>query len=107
MLLSFLFPVFQVALFASAAIYLYSLSPLLALVVPLTFLPRIASHIVRGSRYYRLERKTVPILREFQYLERCLTDREYFKETRILGAGSRLAGRYRRTAFPFQRGTVA
>ena len=97
MLLSFLFPVFQVALFASAAIYLYSLSPLLALVVPLTFLPRIASHFVRGSRYYRLERKTVPILREFQYLERCLTDREYFKETRILGAASRLAERYRRT----------
>ena len=97
MLLSFLFPVFQVTFFATAAIYLYSLSPLLALVVPLTFLPRIASHIVRGSRYYRLERKTVPMLREFQYLERCLTDREYFKETRILGAGSRLAERYRRT----------
>ena len=97
MLLSFLFPVFQVAFFATATIYLYSLSPLLALVVPLTFVPRIASHLVRGSRYYRLERKTVPMLREFQYLERCLTDREYFKETRVLGAGSRLAERYRRT----------
>ena len=97
MLLYFLFPVFQVTFFAAAAIYLYSLSPLLALVVPLTFLPRIASHLVRGSRYYRLERKTVPVVREFQYLERCLTDREYFKETRILGAGSRLAERYRRT----------
>ena len=101
MLLSFLFPVFQVALFASAAIYLYSLSPLLALVVPLTFLPRIASHIVRGSRYYRLERKTVPMLREFQYLERCLTDREYFKETRILGAGFRLVQRHRSTVSRF------
>ena len=101
MLLSFLFPVFQVALFASAAIYLYSLSPLLALVVPLTFLPRIASHIVRGSRYYRLERKTVPMLREFQYLERCLMDREYFKETRILGAGFRLVQRHRSTASRF------
>ncbi len=97
LLLSFLFPVFQVAFFAAAAIYLYSLSPLLALVIPLTFVPRIASHLVRGSRYYRLERKTVPMLREFQYLERCLTDREYFKETRVLGAGSRLAERYRRT----------
>ena len=101
MLLSFLFPVFQVALFASAAIYLYSLSPLLALVVPLTFLPRIASHFVRGSRYYQLERKTVPMLREFQYLERCLTDREYFKETRILGAGFRLVQRHRSTVSRF------
>ena len=97
MLLSFLFPVFQVAFFLAATIYLYSLSPLLALVVPLTFVPRIASHLVRGSRYYRLERKTVPMLREFQYLERCLTDREYFKETRVLGAGSRLVERYRKT----------
>ena len=97
MLLAFLFAVFQVAFLAAAAIYLYSLSPLLALVVPLTFLPRLASHLVRGSRYYQLERKTVPLLREFQHLEDCLTDREYFKETRILGAGSRLARRYRRT----------
>ena len=101
MLLSFLFPVFQVTFFATAAIYLYSLSPLLALVVPLTFLPRIASHFVRGSRYYRLERKTVPMLREFQYLERCLTDREYFKETRILGAGFRLVQRHRSTVSRF------
>ena len=96
-LMAFLFPVFQLTFFAAAAIYLFSLSPVLALVVPLTFLPRIVSHLVRGSRYYRLERKTVPMLREFQYLERCLTDREYFKETRILGAGSRLARRYRNT----------
>ena len=101
MLLSFLFPLFYVTFFATAAIYLYSLSPLLALVVPLTFVPRIASHLIRGSRFYQVERKTVPMLREFQYLERCLTDREYFKETRILGAGSRLAVRYRRTLFRF------
>ena len=100
-LMAFLFPVFQVTFFAAAAIYLFSLSPLLALVVPLTFLPRLASHLVRGSRYYQLERKTVPMLREFQYLERCLTDREYFKETRILGAGSRLAQRYRRSLSRF------
>ena len=101
MLLSFLFPLFYVTFFATAAIYLYSLSPLLALVVPLAFVPRIASHLIRGSRFYQVERKTVPMLREFQYLERCLTDREYFKETRILGAGSRLAVRYRRTLFRF------
>ena len=101
MLMAFLFPVFQMTFFATAAIYLHSLSPLLSLVVPLTFLPRIASHLVRGSRYYQLERKTVPMLREFQYLERCMTDREYFKETRILGAGSRLAQRYRSTLSRF------
>ena len=95
MLLAFLFPVFQLTLFVMAAGYLFSLSPLLALVIPLMFAPRIASHLIHGSRYYRLERKTVPLLREFQYLELCLVDREYFKETRILGAGAYLLKRYR------------
>ena len=95
MLLFFLFPVNQLIFFVMAAGYLFSLSPLLALVIPLMFAPRIASHLIHGSRYYRLERKTVPLLREFQYLERCLVDREYFKETRVLGAGAHLLQRYR------------
>ena len=95
MMLFFMFPVYQLAFFVMAAAYLYFLSPLLALVIPLVFVPRIVSHFVRGSRYYQLERKTVPLLREFQYLERCLVDREYFKETRVLGAGARLLQRYR------------
>ena len=94
-LMYFLFPMFQLTFFVMAAGYLFSLSPLLALVIPLMFAPRIASHLIHGSRYYRLERKTVPLLREFQYLERCLVDREYFKETRVLGAGAYLLKRYR------------
>ena len=96
-LLYFLFPVFQLIFFAMAGIYLFTLSPLLALVIPLVFAPRIVSHLVRGSRYYQLERKTVPMLREFQYLEQCVVDREYYKETRILGVGSHLLQRYRDT----------
>ena len=95
MLLFFLFPLNQLIFFVMAAGYLFSLSPLLALVIPLMFVPRIASHLIHGSRYYRLERETVPLLREFQYLERCLVDREYFKETRVLGAGAHLLKRYR------------
>jgi len=97
MLLSFLFPVFQLVFFTLAGLYLYTLSPPLALVIPLIFAPRIVSHLVRGSRYYQLERKTVPMRREFQYLEQCVVDREYFKETRILGVGSHLLQRYRDT----------
>ena len=97
MLLSFLFPMFQLVFFALAGIYLYTLSPLLTLVIPFIFAPRIAIHLVRGSRYYRLERKTVPTLREYQYLEQCVVDREYFKETRVLGAGAHFLQRYRDT----------
>ena len=101
MLLFFLFPVYQLTFFVMAAGYLFSLSPLLELVTPLMFAPRIASHLIHGSRYYQLERKTVPLLREFQYLERCLVDREYFKETRVLGAGTHLLTRYRNASGRF------
>ncbi len=95
MLVAFLDPMAMLTLSAAAGVYLHSLAPPLALIVPFVFAPRIASHLIRGSRYYRLERRTVPLQREFEYLERCLTDREYFKETRVLGAGSRLLQRYR------------
>ena len=95
MLVAFLDPIAMLALLAAAGVYLHALAPPLALVVPFVFVPRIASHLIRGSRYYQFERRTVPLQREFEYLERCLNDREYFKETRILGAGSRLLRRYR------------
>ena len=101
MLLFFLFPVYQVTFFVVAAAYLFSLSPLLALVIPLMFAPRLASYFIQGSRFYRFERRTVPVRREFQYLERCLLDREYFKETRVLGAGAELLRRYRATIARF------
>ena len=94
MLMAFLSPVSMLMLLVAAGMYLHSLAPPLALVVPFIFVPRIAGHVIRGSRYYRLERRTLPMRREFQYLERCLTDREYFKETRVLGAGARLLRRY-------------
>ena len=73
MLMAFLSPVSMLMLLVAAGIYLHSLAPPLALVVPFIFVPRIASHVVRGTRYYRLERRTLPMRREFQYLERCLT----------------------------------
>ena len=89
-----LYPIMGFISAAMVAAYVYTLSPLLAVVVPLIFLPRIASYLIQGSRYYRLDRKTVPTLREFRYLERCLTDREYFKETRTLGIAAHLLQRY-------------
>lgn len=95
MLTSFLFPLLSMLFVVMTAFYLYTLSPLLALLIPLVFMPRAAAHVVRGSRYYKLERATVPALREYQYLESCLVDREYFKETRILGAGAAFPQRYR------------
>ena len=94
MFLYFMFPLFQLIFFAMAGVYLFSLSPVLALVIPFMFVPRVIGHLIRGGRYYQLQRESVPILREFQYLEHCMVDREYFKETRVLGAGAHLLRRY-------------
>ena len=90
-----LYPIMESIGFVVIAAYVYSIAPPLAVIVPLVFLPRVASYLIQGSRYYQLDRKTVPTLREFRYLERCLVDREYFKETRTLGIASHLLRRYR------------
>ena len=95
MLVYFMYPVIGFLSSAVVAGYVYTISPLLAVIVPLIFLPRIASYVIQGSRYYRLETKTIPTLREFRYLERCMVDREYFKETRTLGILEHLLQRYR------------
>lgn len=95
MLVYFLYPVMNIISSALLAGYVYTISPLLAVIVPLIFLPRVASYVIQGSRYYRLETKTIPTLREFRYLERCMVDREYFKETRTLGILEHLLQRYR------------
>ena len=95
MLVYFLYPVIGFLSSAVVAGYVYTISPLLAVIVPLIFLPRVASYVIQGSRYYRLETKTIPTLREFRYLERCMVDREYFKETRTLGILEHLLQRYR------------
>jgi len=67
-------------------------APVIALAA--LFAMQIVESVVRSLADARIEAGTVPMRREFQYLERCLTDREYFKETRVLGAGARLLRRY-------------
>ncbi|NQX44395.1 ABC transporter ATP-binding protein [Paenibacillus tritici] len=66
--------------------YLFSLKPILALSVVIVFVPVILSQLVLVSSFKHLEAASAPIRREYEYYERCLTDKEYFKETRLLGA---------------------
>lgn len=66
--------------------YLYTLKPILALSVLLIYVPVAITQLVRSTVYAKLEDESAPLRREFDYYERCLCDREYFKETRQLGA---------------------
>lgn len=66
--------------------YLFTLKPILALSVVVVFVPCVISQVVRVSMFKNLEDMSSPIRREYEYYERCLTDKEYLKETRLLGA---------------------
>lgn len=71
--------------FLIMGIYLYNLKPILVLSIAIIFIPITLSHIVKVKLFSNLEDKVAPLRREHQYYEKCIMDREYFKETRILG----------------------
>ncbi len=66
--------------------YLLSLNRLLALAILLIFIPAGVSQIIRIKVYNKAEDKSAPIRREYDYYEECMVSRDYFKETRLLGA---------------------
>lgn len=68
--------------------YLFTLKPVLAVSIVIVFVPCVISQFVRMSNFKKLEEVSSPLRREFEYYERCLTDKEYLKETRLLGANA-------------------
>ncbi|SHM36128.1 ATP-binding cassette, subfamily B [Anaerosporobacter mobilis DSM 15930] len=72
--------------FVIVGIYLYNIKPSLIIIILVIFLPSLIAQIVKGKLFYNLEDTIAPIRREYNYYEQCITSREYFKETRILGA---------------------
>ncbi len=72
--------------FGVMAIYLYSINPILAVSLLLVFTPTLLTQILRAKIFAKAEDAAAPVRREFNYYENCMTGREYFKETRMLGA---------------------
>lgn len=66
--------------------YLFHLNKLLALAILLIFIPTGISQFIRIRVYSKAEDKSAPIRRQYDYYEECLVSREYYKETRLLGA---------------------
>lgn len=77
---------FYLPYFLFMGIYLFKLKPMLAFSIMLIFIPVALTQLVRGSVFSKLEDESAPIRREYEYYEKCICDREYFKETRTLGA---------------------
>lgn len=88
-------PTFYLPYFLFMGVYLFRLKPLLAVSLLLVFVPVALSQLVRASATAKLEEKAAPLRREYEYYEKCLCEREYLKETRLLGAVGFFRGLYR------------
>lgn len=86
---------FYVPYFAFMASYLFSLKPILAISIVIVFIPTALTQLIRSKVFAKLEDKSAPIRREYEYYESCIVGREYFKETRLLGGFSYFKKLYR------------
>lgn len=65
--------------------YLYSIEPMLFIMLLCSFLPYILGAVVRYRVHQTMENHAAPYRRRGEYYGQCITDREYAKETRMLG----------------------
>lgn len=77
---------FYLPYFMFMGIYLYYLKPQFVLSIVLVFIPVFAGQLMRTSIISKFEDKAAPIRREYEFYEKAIVDKEYYKETRILGA---------------------
>ena len=72
--------------FIIMSVYLFKVKPILIISLVFVFVPVLLTQILRAKIFEKAEDKSAPVRREFDYYENCMIGKEYFKETRILGA---------------------
>ena len=72
--------------------YLYRTSPVLAFSLPVIFLPVVLNQAIRSRIFAETWNQSASERRKRDYFRRCIADREYMKETRILGETEFFAG---------------
>lgn len=77
---------FYLPYFVFMGIYLQSLSPFLIVLLVLIFIPVICGHLIRFKLFSKVENKIASERRAMDYYDKVIGDREYLKETRMLGA---------------------
>lgn len=77
---------FYLPYFIFMGTYLYTLEPVLLLTIPLVFVPVLLTQFLRTKVFATLEDESAPIRREAEHYEKAICDRDFFKETRLLGA---------------------
>ncbi|MCI8351499.1 MAG: ABC transporter ATP-binding protein [Oscillospiraceae bacterium] len=66
--------------------YLFTLKPILAASIVLVFVPVALSQMVKTKVFAKVEDEAAPLRRETDHYALCIGGREFFKETRLLGA---------------------
>ena len=77
---------FYIPYFILMAYFLYSISPLLVIAIVVSFIPALASQLVRTKIMAKFEDIAAPIRREYESHEGIICSINFMKETRILGA---------------------
>jgi len=77
---------FYLPYFVVMGVYMYSLKPIFLLGIVLVFIPTALAQTMRTKFFSQLEEDSAPVRREYEYYEKCMADREFFRETRALGA---------------------
>lgn len=65
--------------------YMFSIEPGLLIMLVFSFVPYIIGAAVRYHIHKNLENRAAPYRRKSDFYGKCITDREYVKETRLLG----------------------
>lgn len=76
------------------AIYLYKMDPILSLCIVSIFIPNFLSTALRPAKLFNLEDNSAPIRRASEHYRQCITEPEYYKETRTLGVYSYFKRRF-------------
>jgi ATP-binding cassette subfamily B protein len=77
---------YYIPYFTFMSFYLFTLKPILSVAIFIVFIPTFLAQLIRTKIFSKLEDESVPIRRKNSYFESCIVGREYFKETRKLGA---------------------
>ena len=80
------FITYYAVFFIAVGAYLFWLSPLLPIVIIISFLPALLGQIAQIKVFAEVEQQNAPERRRYNYYQRAIADREFYKETRILGA---------------------
>jgi len=91
-----LFSLYTLA-FVSVSWYLYQLNPLFIFSLVCIFIPSVISQLLRVSLFRKLENKSVSLRRQVNYYEKCLADKKYYMETRLLGCTSYFKNNYKKS----------